>query len=101
MSRCRDLSCCWKRVFSENEWFYEDLQNLLELAQTQKDVLFILEGNTKIGSQEISGVTAKFGLGIQNEAGQKLTKFVKRMHWSQQHTLPTAVDYKGYLNIIH
>ena len=51
------------------EWFYEDLQDLLELTP-QKDVLFIIgDWNAKVGSQQISGVTGKFGLGVQNEAG--------------------------------
>ena len=54
----------------EVEWFYEDLQDLLELTP-QKDVLFIIEDwNAKVGSQETPGVTGKFGLGVQNEAGQ-------------------------------
>ena len=54
----------------EVQWFYEDLQDLLELTP-QKDVLFIIGGsNTKVGSQEIPGVTGQFGLGVQNEAGQ-------------------------------
>ena len=57
------------------ERFYEDLQDLLELTP-QKDVLFIIgDWNAKVGSQEIPGVTGKFGLGIQNEAGQRLTEF--------------------------
>ena len=60
---------------AEVEWFYEDLQNLLELTP-QKDVLFIMgDWNAKVGSQEILGVTGKFGLGVQNEAGQRLTEF--------------------------
>ena len=55
---------------AEVEWFYEDLQDLLELTP-KKDILFIKgDWNTKVGSQEISGVTGKFGLGIQNEAGK-------------------------------
>ena len=55
--------------------FYDDLQDLLELTP-KKDVLFIIgDWNAKIGSQEIPGVTCKFGLGIQNEAGQRLTEF--------------------------
>ena len=54
---------------AEVEWFYEDLQDLLELTP-QKDVLFIIgDWNEKEGSQEIPGVTGKFGLGVQNEAG--------------------------------
>ena len=59
----------------EVEWFYEDLQELLELTP-QKDVLFITgDWNAKLGSQDIPGVTGKFGLGMQNEAGQRLIEF--------------------------
>ena len=59
----------------EVEWFYEDLQGLLELTP-KKDVLFIKgDWNAKVGSQEIPGVIGKFGLGVQNEAGQKLIEF--------------------------
>ena len=66
---------------AEGEWFYEDLQDLLELT-LKKDVLFIIgDWNAKAGSQETSGVTGKLGLGVQNEAGQRLTEFAKRMHW--------------------
>ena len=60
---------------AEVERSYEDLQDLLELTP-KKDVLFIIEDwNAKVGSQEIPGVTGKFGLGIRNEAGQRLIKF--------------------------
>ena len=60
---------------AEVEWFYEDLQELWELT-LKKDVLFIIgDWNTKVGSQETSGVTGKFGLGVQNEAGQRLIEF--------------------------
>ena len=60
---------------AEVERFYEDLQDLLELTPT-KDVLFILgDWNAKVGSQETPGITGKFGLGIQNEAGQRLIEF--------------------------
>ena len=60
---------------AEVEWFYEDLQDLLELTP-KKDVLFIIgDWNEKVGSQEIPGVTGKFGLGIRNEAGQRLIEF--------------------------
>ena len=60
---------------AEVEQFYEDLQDLLELT-TPKDVLFIIgDWNAKIKSQQIAGVTGKFGLGVQNEAGQRLTEF--------------------------
>ena len=57
------------------EWFYEDLQDLLELTP-KKDVLFIIgHWNAKVGSQETPEVTGKFGLGVQNEAGQRLIEF--------------------------
>ena len=60
---------------AEVEWFYEDLQDLLELTP-KKDVLFIIgDWNAKVGSQETSGVTGKFGLGVWNEAGQRLIEF--------------------------
>ena len=57
---------------TEAEWFYEDLQDLLELTP-KKNVLFIIgDWNAKVGSQDIPGITGKFGLGVQNEAGQRL-----------------------------
>ena len=60
---------------AEVEWFYEDLQDILELIPP-KDVLFIIgDWNAKVGSQETPGVTGKFGLGEQNEAGQRLIEF--------------------------
>ena len=60
---------------AEVEWFNEHLQHLLELTP-KKDVLFIIgDWNAKVGSQEIPGVTGKFCLGVQNEAGQRLTEF--------------------------
>ena len=69
---------------AEVEWFYEDLQDLLELTPP-KDVLFIIgDWNAKVESQEIPGVTGKFGLGVQNEAGQRLTEFF------QENTLVVA-----------
>ena len=59
----------------EAKWFYEDLQDLLELTP-KKDVLFIIgDWNAKVGSQETPGVTGKFGLGVQKEVGQRLTEF--------------------------
>ena len=60
---------------AEVDQFYEDLQDLLELTP-KKDVFFIIgDWNAKVGSQEIPGVTSKFGLGVQNEAGQRLIEF--------------------------
>ena len=58
---------------AEVEWFYEDLQDLLELTP-QKDILSIIgDWNTDVGSQEIPAITGKFGLGVQIETGQRLT----------------------------
>ena len=60
---------------AEVEWFYEDLQDLLEIT-SKTDVPFIIgDWNTKVGSQETSGVTGKCGLGMQNEAGKRLIEF--------------------------
>ena len=60
---------------AEAEWFYEDLQDLLELTP-KKNVLFIIgDWNAKVGSQETHGITGKFGLGVQNETGQRLIEF--------------------------
>ena len=61
---------------AEVEWFYEDLQDLLVLTHTKKDVLFIIgDWNAKVGGQETPGVTGKSGLGLRNEAGQRLIEF--------------------------
>ena len=65
---------------TEVDWFYEDLQHCLELTskKKKKDVIFIIgDWNAKVGSQEIPGVTGKFGLGVQNEACQRLTEFCR------------------------
>ena len=60
---------------AEVEWFYEDLQDLLELTP-KKDILFIIgDWNAKVGSQETPGVTGKFSLRVQNEAGKRLIEF--------------------------
>ena len=67
---------------TEVEWFYEDLQDLLGLTP-KRDVLFIIgDWNAKVGRQETPGVRGKFGLGMRNEAGQRLIEFAKRRHWS-------------------
>ena len=64
---------------AEVEQFYEDLQDLLQLTPP-KDVLYIIgEWNAKVGSQETHGVTGKFGIGVQNEAGQKLVELIKQI----------------------
>ena len=57
---------------AEAEWFYEDLQDLLELTPKEDVLLIIGDWNAKVGSQETPGITGKFGLGIRNEAGQRL-----------------------------
>ena len=60
---------------AEDERLYEDLQDLLELTP-KKDVLFIIgDWNAKVGNQKIPGITGKFGLGVQNEVGKRLTEF--------------------------
>ena len=67
--------------------FTEDLQDLLELTP-KNDVLFIIEDwNAKVGNQEIPGVTGKFDLGVQNEAGQSLTEFCQENTLVIAHTL--------------
>ena len=72
----------------EAEQFYEDLQDLLELT-TPNDVLFVIGNwNAKAGSQETPGVTGKFGLGVQNEAGQKLADFCQEKALVIANTLP-------------
>ena len=60
------------------ELFYEDLQDLLELISRRDVLFFIGDWNAKVGSQEIPGVTGKFDLGVQNEAGQRLTEFCQK-----------------------
>ena len=66
---------------AEVERFYEDIQDLLELTPQKDDLYIIGDWNAKVGSQEIPGVTGKFGLGIRNEAGERRSS-AKRTHWS-------------------
>ena len=78
---------------AEVEWFYDDLQDLLELTP-KKDVLFIIgDWNAKIGSQETPGVTGKFGLEIWNEARQRLIEF------HNKHLLPTTQEKTLHMDI--
>ena len=79
---------------TEVEWFYEDLQDLLELTHThKKNVLFIIgDWNAKVGNQEIPGVTGKFGLGVQNEAGQRLTEFCQESTLVSNNPLPATQE---------
>ena len=86
---------------AEVEQFYEDLQDLLELT-AKKDVLFIIrDWNAKVGSQETPGVTGKFGLGIQNEAGQRLINRVlpRERTGHSKHPLPTTQEKTLHMDI--
>ena len=81
------------------ERFYEDLQDLLELTP-KKEVLFIIgDWNAKVGSQETPGVTGKFGLGIRNEAGQRLLEFCQENTGHSKHPLPTAQEKTLHMDI--
>ena len=72
---------------AEVEWFYEDLQDVIELTP-KEDVLFIIrDWNAKVGSQEIPGIKGKLGLGVQNEARQMLTAFGQENAWVIANTL--------------
>ena len=84
---------------AEVEWFYEDLQDILELTP-QKDVLFFMgDWNAKVGSQELPGVTGKFGLGVQNEAGQRLTVVPREYSGHSKHPLPTTQETTRHMDI--
>ena len=82
---------------AEVEQFYEDLQDLLELTP-KKDVLFIIgDWNAKVGNQETPGVTGKFGLGIRNEAGQRVLP--RKCTGYNKHPLPTTQEKTLYIDI--
>ena len=85
---------------TEVERFYEDLQDLSELTP-KKDVLFIIgDWNAKVGSQETPGVTGKFGLGIWNEAGQRLNRVLPRERTGHsKHLLPTTQEKTLHMDI--
>ena len=85
---------------AEVEWFYDDLQDLLELTP-KRAVLFIIgDWNAKVGSQEIPGVTGKSGLGLQNEAGQRLTRVLPRKHnIYSKHPLPATQEKTLHMDI--
>ena len=84
---------------AEVEQFYEDLQDLLELTP-KKDVLFITgDWNAKVGSQETPGVTGKFGLGIQDEAGQRLIVLPRECTGHCKHLLPTTQEKTPHMDI--
>ena len=82
---------------AEVVWFYEDLQDLLELTP-KKDVLFMIgDWNAKVGSQETPGVTGKFGLGIRNEAGQRVLP--RKCTGHSKHPLPTTQEKTLHMDI--
>ena len=84
---------------AEFEWFYEDLQDLLELT-AKKDVFFIIgEWNAKVGSQETPGVTGKFVFGMQNEAGQRLIVLAGQGTGHSKHPLPTTQEKTLHMDI--
>ena len=84
---------------AEVERFYEDLQDLLELTP-KKDVLFIIgDWNAKVASQGIPGVTGKFGLGIRNEAGQRLIEFCQEHTGHSRHPHPTTQEKTLHMDI--
>ena len=77
---------------AEVQQFYEYRKDLIELT-TKKDVLFITgDWNAKLGSQEISGITSKYGLGVQNEAGQRLRVLPREHTGHSKHSLPTTQE---------
>ena len=83
----------------EIERFYEDLQDLLELTP-KKDVLFIMgDWNAKVESQETPGVKGKFGLGMWNEAGQRLTVLPRKCTGHSKHPLPTTQEKTLHMDI--
>ena len=83
----------------EVDRFYEYLQDLLKLTP-KKDVLFIIgDWNAKLGSQEIPGVTGKFGFGVQNEAGQRLTVLPREHTGHSKHPLPTTLEKTLHMDI--
>ena len=84
---------------AEVEWFYENLQDLLELTP-KKDVLSITgDWNAKVGSQETPGVTGKFGLGMRNEAGQIIRVLPRNCTGHSKHPLPTTQEKTLHMDI--
>ena len=84
----------------EVDWYSEDLQDFLELTP-QNNVLFIIgDWNAKVGSQEMPGITGKFGLGVQNEAGQRLIRVLPRERTGhRKHPLPTTQEKTLHMDI--
>ena len=93
-------SLCPNAEEAEVEWFYEDLQLLLELT-AKKDVLFIIwDWNAKVGSQETPGITCKLVLGVQNESRAKANRVLPREHTGHsKHPLPTTQEKTLHIDI--
>ena len=84
---------------AEVEWFYEDLQDLLELTP-KKDVLFIIKDwDAKVGCEETPGVTGKFGLGVQNEDGQRQTVLPRECTGHSKHPVPKTQEKTLHMDI--
>ena len=84
---------------AEVEWFYETLQVFLELTPPKAVLFIIWDWNAKVGSQEIPGVIGKFGLGVQNEAGQRLTVLPRERTGHSKHPLPTTQEKTLHMDI--
>ena len=84
---------------AEVQWFYEDLQDLLELIPPKNVLCIIRDWNAKVGNQEILGVIGKFGLGVQNEAGQRLTEFCQENALVTANTLFQQHKRRLYMDI--
>ena len=89
---------------AEVEQFYEDTQDFLELPpkgkRKKKNVLFLIgDWNTKVGSQEIPGITGKFGIGVQNKAGHRLTVLPRECTCHSKHRLSTTQETTLYMDI--
>ena len=84
---------------AEVKQFYEDLQDLLELTPKKDVLLTIGDWNAKVGSQETPGVTGKFGLGVWNEAGQRLMVLPRERTGHSKHPLPTTQEKTLHMNI--
>ena len=105
-SKCCFLTCIQvSQEAGQVVWYshlfqsFEDLQHLLELTPP-KDVLFVIgDWNAKVGNQETPGVTGKFGLGVQNEAGQRLIEFCQENTLVSKHLLPTTQEKTLHMDI--
>ena len=81
------------------EWFCEDLHDLLELTPKKGFLFIIWDWNAKVGSQEIPGITDKFGLGVQNKAGKRLTEFCQECTGGSKHPLATTQEKTLHMDI--